>query len=74
MPGEEQGTFSDGTPFTVGSCDQPQYRGKKYVSIGDRWNHTTFIVDPSNAEIYAIKSRGSDKQAWRSIAIAVLNQ
>ena len=73
MAGSEQGTFSDGTPYTVGWCDQDKYKGKKFVSVGDRWDHTTFIVDPDYATVYAIKSRGSDKQAWRSIAIAVLN-
>ena len=60
-----------GTTITYGDCEDPRHRGKKFVSIGTRYNHTTFIVDQSYATISAIRSRGTDKSAWRMIAIAI---
>jgi len=60
-----------GETVTYGDCDDSRYRGKKFVSIGSRYNHTTFIVDGNYANISAIRSRGTDKSAWRIVAIAV---
>ncbi len=71
MAGQEQGTLPDGTQYTIGTCDDGRWAGKKFVSLGTRHNHTTFIVDSEYANVYAVKSRGSDKDAWRRVALAV---
>lgn len=61
----------DGETVTYGDCEDNRYPGKKFVSIGSRYDHTTFIVDSNYANINAIRSRGADKTAWRMIAVAV---
>lgn len=60
-----------GETVTYGDCDDNRYPGKKFVSIGSRYNHTTFIVDKNYANISAIRSRGTDRSAWRMVAVAV---
>lgn len=60
-----------GETVTFGDTDDSRYPGKKFVSIGSRYNHTTFIVDENYANITAIRSRGTDKNAWRMVAVAV---
>jgi len=60
-----------GETVTYGDCEDPRYPGKKFVSIGSRYDHTTFIVDRDYADISAIRSRGTDKGAWHMIAVAV---
>ncbi len=60
-----------GETVTYGDCDNPQHRGKKFVSIGSRENHTTFIVSKDYATVDQIRSRGTDKSAWQLVAIAV---
>lgn len=61
----------DGVTVTYGECDDPRYPGMMFVSIGTRYDHTTFIVDEDYANISEIRSRGSDKDMWRNIATAV---
>lgn len=60
-----------GETVTYGDTDDSRYPGKKFVSIGSRYDHTTFIVDADYATINAIRSRGTDKDAWRMVAVAV---
>lgn len=66
-------TTIGGETVTWGPCKDWRYEGKWFVSIGSRYNHTTFIVSPDLANIHAIKARGADKDIWRTLAIAVLN-
>lgn len=61
----------DGETITYGDCDDDRYPGKKFVSIGSRHDHTTFIVDENYANINAIRARGTDKSAWRTLAVAI---
>ena len=61
----------DGEVITFGECNDRRYPGKCFVSIGSRYNHTTFIVDEFYASIRAIRVRGADKHLWRKVAIAV---
>ncbi len=68
----EQGTFEDGTHWTIGWCRDPKYQGLMFVSIGDSWNHTTYIVHPHNATISNVKRRGTDKTAWFTVCVAIL--
>lgn len=61
----------DGVTVTFGSCNDPRYPGKKFVSIGTRYDHTTFIVDGDYATVRAIRARGADKAAWGNVAVAI---
>jgi hypothetical protein len=70
-PALEYGQFPDGTPYAVGWCADPQYQGLMWVSIGGSYDHTTFIVNPHDADIHAIHTRGSDRNLWGMIAIAI---
>lgn len=61
----------DGELITYGECEDPGYEGLCFVSIGTSYDHTTFIVDPWEADIQAIHTRGADRQAWGLVAIAI---
>lgn len=61
----------DGETITFGECDDGRYSGMCFVSIGSRYDHTTFIVDEDYANIRAIHARGTDKHLWRMVAVAV---
>lgn len=61
----------NGQTVTFGDCHDPRYPGKKFVSIGSRYDHTTFIVDPEYATVHGIHSRGTDKDRWRLVAVAI---
>ncbi len=61
----------EGELITFGDCEDPDYEGCSFVSIGTSYNHTTFIVDNEEATIEQIYSRGTDRQAWGLIAIAI---
>lgn len=72
MWSENHQTTIGGETVTWGPCADPRYAGKWFVSIGSRYSHTTFIVSPNLAKIHEIKARGTDKDIWRSVAVAVL--
>ena len=70
MAGKNQGHIQ-GTPYTRGSCDDPNYPGHEYFSLGSKHDHTTFIVDP-NGNLAGMSARGGDKAMWDFLGQASL--
>ncbi|MEP7166637.1 MAG: hypothetical protein ABI758_01510 [Candidatus Woesebacteria bacterium] len=71
----EHGKFADGTSYTISNCTEEQYRNKKRFSFGGLMNGVTVIVDRSYvASEEIIQKRGSNKKAWKMIAIAILGK
>jgi hypothetical protein len=75
---EGQGILSDGTPYTYNPCNDPNYPGCIYVSLGTAQDHMTFIIsDDAAGQIKNIEARGADKRALASFlrmyAVAMLD-
>lgn len=74
MAAFDYGQFDDGTPYTIGECDDPKYkrRGLYWICIGDSHDHTTFIVEEGDTSYVEMKYRGSDKRMWEQIAVRII--
>jgi hypothetical protein len=63
----------EGKRVSWGQCEDPQYPGRYFVSIGELGDHTTFILHSADlASKDAIRDKGVDERAWRSDAETVL--
>lgn len=73
--GNYQAILNDGTTVTYGPTKDPRYPGCWFVSIGESRNHTTYIIEASHDDyvMREVSSRGSDKDAWRTLAVAILS-
>lgn len=51
-------TLDDGTPITINDCDDPRYPDCYYISVGDGYEHSTFIIRNADAQAIDVHFRG----------------